>query len=56
MEHNELQEDLRAIELILECKPKLEHNPLADLSIDTLKKALNLLEEYSEEIASIKEP
>lgn len=45
-----MQEDLKAIEMILEQKPKLKYNPLADLSIDTLKKALNLLEEYSEEI------
>lgn len=56
MEHNEIKEDLKAIELILECKPKLDYNPLADINIDTLKKALNLLEEYSEEIAPITKP
>ena len=49
LEHDELQE-LKAIEMILESKPQLKHNPLADISIDTLTKALNLLEEYSEEI------
>jgi hypothetical protein len=55
LEHNESQ-DLKAIEMILEASPKILYNPLSDLSSDTLKKALALLEEYSEEITPPKVP
>jgi hypothetical protein len=56
LEHNESQE-MKAIELILDATPSIKFNPLSDLSNDTLKKALALLEEYSEEIApGLKEP
>jgi hypothetical protein len=55
LEHNESQE-MKAIELILDATPNIKFNPLSELSSDTLKKALTLLEEYSEEIAPPKEP
>lgn len=50
MDDNELQEELKAISYILEVKPFLRHNPLSEIEPDTIKKALNLIEEYSEEI------
>jgi hypothetical protein len=55
LEYNESQE-MKAIELILDATPNIKFNPLSELSNETLKKALALLEEYSEEIAPPKEP
>lgn len=48
MEHNETHE-LEAIKVILAHKPVIKYNPFSDIAPDTLKKALALLEEYSEE-------
>lgn len=55
MEHNETQE-MKAIEIILDATPEIKYNPLGDIPSETLKKALKVLEEYSEEIAPPKEP
>lgn len=48
MEHNETHE-LEAIKVILSHKPIIRHNPFSDIPTDSIKKALALLEEYSEE-------
>lgn len=55
METNE-SEQMKAIELILEATPEIKYNPLAELPQDTLKKALAMLEEYSEEIYPTTKP
>jgi hypothetical protein len=49
LEYDETQA-LKVIENILSQKNMIENNPFADMPKDRLKKALSLLEEYSEEI------
>lgn len=45
------QIEIQAIKEILENKPELQFNPLGNISEQTIIKALELLEEYSEEIS-----
>lgn len=49
MEHSELNE-LIELETILADKDKIKYNPFAPIPNQQIKKALKLLEEYSEEI------
>lgn len=50
MTDDEINQQINAMKMFLELKPKLEANPLASVPIDSLKKALDLLTEYSNEI------
>lgn len=43
--------DLRAVGMILEQKECIRNNPFSNLPTPQLEKALELLEEYSEEIS-----
>jgi hypothetical protein len=47
----ELNEDLRAMGIILEQKEEIKNNPFKNIPVQSLAKALELLEEYSEEIS-----
>ena len=42
--------DLNEIKEQLEEKKKIEHNPFSNIPLDKVKEALDLLEEFSEEI------
>lgn len=48
---DDFQADLRAVGMILERKENIKNNPFSNLPTPQLEKALELLEEYSEEIS-----